>query len=526
MDSSAERQTGTGTAETSAAAPWAGRALDLAQQGYTLLEISDAVGAPQHEVDEQICRSVDGGLSTVRRAVRTRLRAWKREADDRTWIAAEEAFGIPHANITRLVRAPETDLSSGDLAGGAGYLDAVLAGAPDLDERARICARAYAMGSTLQELGDRFDVTRERIRQVLVRSTPWSSTEIAARLRLLRDRRGHEHRTAVREWSAAHPGSPVAEAMAQLGMSEEQVLANLGRRRTAHIAAPARDMTEHRRSDTQILEDLRRFAALSPKITAAAFTEWAREEGIPGHQTVTNRFGGWNAALTAAGIEQRESVVRRRRHTSEDLWAAVISAVSASDGGPTFRKYEEWAARRSEAPSGALVRTRLNLGWNEILSTALEVIAGTSDADPAWITEVLAPRDWDAPPQEEDPVQHVRDALAAAGSDRLTSSAYAQWARREERPACPTLLRKTGLTWPQLVTAAGGVGNAPRRRGISDEEVLAQLQAFIRENPKASSSVYPAWATSHHAPSLATVLARMGTWREALESARSGHDTA
>ena len=128
-------------------------------------------------------------------------------------------FGIPHARVLCLVRVPR-DQELGLVAPGEpGYLDTVLAGTGCKDLRASRSARLYAFGATLQEIGDLFGVTRERIRQILSRDTPWSSTD---------------------------------------------------------LSAAARDLAEQ-----EIIEDLRAFHAETGRTICQAFTTWAREHDVP-----------------------------------------------------------------------------------------------------------------------------------------------------------------------------------------------------------------------------------------------------
>lgn len=99
------------------------------------------------------------------------------------------------------------------------------------------------------------------------------------------------------------------------------------------------------------------------------------------------------------------------------------------------------------APSGALIRQRLcgheGGSWFETVATALAVLREPDSFDPAWVQAVTAPRGWDADPAQEDPLDHVRAAIAALGP-RITTARYAAWARENGRPTVATLQRRTG----------------------------------------------------------------------------------
>lgn len=490
------------------------RALDLALQGFTTREIAEALGETGADVEAALVTLVPGGNGAIRSSLRTRLRAWRR-SEDRSWDDAEAIFGIPHANVLRLVRAPEGAAIDADSPEDGGYLDAIFAGMDLDDPRAITCARAYAMGATLQELGDRFGVTRERIRQILQRSTPWSSSDIGAALRRLREARDAEHRNAANAWSDANPAASIDTAVEVLGMPRDQVLGYLGRRRTRHEPAASKRGPVSRRGDDEILEDLRRFHAQTGILTAAAFSNWAREQGVPGHQTAAIRFGTWNEALRAAGLREDKGAPRSS-FSDDDLWAALIAAVSAADGGTSVDAVGEWTRRHAAAPSAALMRHRLGTSWSTIVATALEVARGGEEMDPQWVARVTAPRNWDdAGPQVED-LQHVRDAIAVFGPS-LTSLQYRDWARAHKRPGGPTLQRRTGKTWSRLVEEAGGRPNRRPADRVDDTVCTARLREFLELPGGHTSAEYSAWARDHEAPSLSTIIGRFGTWTRAKD---------
>src|SRR5699024_5754380 len=278
--------------------------------------------------------------------------------------------------------------------GEPGYLDTVLAGTGCKDLRASRSARLYAFGATLQEIGDLFGVTRERIRQILSRDTPWSSTDLSAAAKALAAARRTEHTAAADEWSRTHPAAPLDAARAALGLSEEQVRRLLGRRRSRHEPAFEVPRETARRTEEEIVADLRAFHTETGKTTCQAFTAWAREHDVPGHQTAAIRFGTWNEALKAAGLGE-EKGAPRSSFRDEDLWAAVLSAVQAEDGGTTFRAVSDWLAQRPAAPSGVLIRKRLcgqeGGSWTETVTTALAVLNAPADFHPACTPAAPAP---------------------------------------------------------------------------------------------------------------------------------------
>ena len=499
------------------------RALDLAQQGFVPSEIAELLDVYPDSVESAIESAVPGGTAAIAAALRRRLRAWRRDHQDSAWWETEAAFGIPHAHVLRLVRVPR-DQELGIVAPGEpGYLDTVLAGTGCKDLRASRSARLYAFGATLQEIGDLFGVTRERIRQILSRDTPWSSTDLSAAEKVLAQARRAEQAAAAEHWSRTHPAAPLDEAPAALGLSADQTRRLLGRRRSRHEPALDAPRQTARRTEEEIIADLRAFHAETGKTTCQAFTTWAREHDVPGHQTAAIRFGTWNEALKAAGIGE-EKGARRSAFRDEDLWAAVVSAVQAEDGGTTFRAVSDWLAQRPAAPSGVLVRQRLcgheGGSWTETVTTALAVLNAPEDFDPAWITEVTAPRDWDTPPEDPAPLEHVRAAIDALGS-RITTARYGAWARAEGRPTLATLQRRTGKVWTELLAEAGGDPNPSKLRNLGRAQVGEHVTRFLAEHPSGGVADYGPWARANKAPSRSTVIDRFGTWSAAVEACRT-----
>lgn len=498
------------------------RALGLAQQGFLASEIAEVLEADLAAVDAALDALVPGGALTIRAALRHRLRSWRSEHGDDVWAEAEASFGVPHAHLLRMMRVPRDQEAGVVELGEPGFLDTVLSGEQCTDARAARCAQLYAFGATLQEIGDLFGVTRERIRQILGSNTPWSSTELNTAAKALRKARRSEQESAVEAWSLAHPAAPIAESVAKLGLSEDQVREMLGRKRTRHESAFKTGRASTRRTEEEIIEDLRSFYAETGKLTCQAFSEWALARGVPGHQTAAIRFGTWNEALRAAGVAEAAGA-KRSAFTDDDLWAAVISAVRAPDGGTTYRAVADWLAARPAAPSGVLIRQRLrgssSLSWVEVITTALEVINDPGSHDATWIAAITAERDWETPPEELTPIEHIREAMRDLGP-KITTNQYRDWARTHSRPTMPTLQRRSGKVWSVMLAEAGGTPNAGKVAGRSREEVGEFLERFLADCLAGTSSQYSEWAPDNAAPSLSTVIDRFGSWSVAINEAR------
>ena len=380
------------------------------------------------------------------------------------------------------------------------------------------------MGCTLAELGEVHGVTRERIRQIIEKQTPWSTKELGGAAKALAEQRSEEHRRALLVWSELSLGRPYQEASPVLGLSVPQIEKGLGKLLRFHSESRNTPVKgSPRKPEHEIIEDLQAFNEETGSTVSAAYDKWSRTRpGAVGRQTVMHRFGGWNAALRAAGLSDAADIERESIFSDEDLWAALVSAVEDLGHRSTVDAIEKWLSDREAAPSIALIRQRLAIGMSAAISTAFAVLADDEDLDPDWVAEVLRPREWDAERPALDPAEILREAIAAMGPD-LTMARYREWAEESKAPATPTLIRHGGhRTWRDLVVEAGGNEPLQRPPRRTDAEILDGLRGFLILNPAGSSAHYTTWARPLGMPSLATVVTRFGSWTRAKELAEKG----
>jgi hypothetical protein len=377
-------------------------------------------------------------------------------------------------------------------------------------------AHKYSLGMTLDEIGKLYGVTRERVRQLINKATPWSPKQIRAAAADVAAREAErlalEDRELVLAWSRRHLGAPIEDAVDALGLPVERIHRALGRRRSAHSATHDLDFA-HRRSDEDLLGDIRRFHRETGLTSALEFSSWAKAHGLRSHQTVVHRFDSWNRALQLAGVSQERQVQRDRRHSDTDLWAAAYLAFRA--GALSARDVETWLRDQPHLPSLALVRARLKIPFASLKRTALEIVAGNSQRDPEWVAEVTRDRDWAGFALERDPLDDIRDARLALGP-RITMAAYREWASANGRPGTATLLRRSGRSWAELLALVGAeqTKSAAHLR-IPDAELLAWLAAFLRTEGSHSQVRYQSWARQHGAPTWSTLTMRFGSWSAA-----------
>lgn len=298
------------------------------------------------------------------------------------------------ARLLRIVpgaRSAELELDDGVIAPSESATSA---------ERSSEIARLAGAGLTLQEIGARVGVSRERVRQVL--RDQWPDL-VESRKRLASLRRNEQSARADVD-AKSDRWSRVREELAADGIDPDEVLRHLLRSRHVPRTArafrldPARVSTLYkvspfvfplvergsailrRHSDEMIIERLRqaaRFLGVS-LLTGNAYNDFAARQNLtpeawPSAQTVAKRFGGWRGACEAAGLDakaaRREYVQdfppsRCRAFVDQYVRSALVAGKNATLSG-----YDRWA-KTAGGPSAPTVRNRLG-PWTETLASSL-----------------------------------------------------------------------------------------------------------------------------------------------------------
>lgn len=249
-------------------------------------------------------------------------------------------------------------------------------------------------GLTLQEIGDIYGVSRERIRQVLVDRLGFnpngaSSIRRQAERALAFERDVDATRQEIRKLNL---GSYVAlvsvermlPGVARRVLSEAMKREGIGFGRSgvnSRIALAQILMGSGRHDDDVLLANLRDASEqVGGELSSKAYDAIAQIEGWPSAQTIYLHFPSWDDALERAGVPRaKRRKARSDIRSPEKCFADIVSFCrETGNWQPTYIAYDEWsratnAKRNGGAPRGAdrvacgaVVRRRLG-GWGDIL---------------------------------------------------------------------------------------------------------------------------------------------------------------
>lgn len=241
-------------------------------------------------------------------------------------------------------------------------------------ERAEQMCQLRAEGYSLQEIGVRFGLTRERVRQIIRDSGGPDSGQaaIARRARISRERA--ELRRRALALIAEHPGLTAQEVAAPLGATQAEVRSALGDEARRLLVARHRGAPVF--SDAIILAHLREAAREAGQpLTVRMYEDVRSGFGGASSALVLQRFGTWREACVQAGVQHGQPVRRnyRRRWTPEQLAQAVAAYLRHDGTRGSFADYEAWARRTDGMPSGQTIRTHFGT-WSAAKTAALVLL--------------------------------------------------------------------------------------------------------------------------------------------------------
>lgn len=240
-------------------------------------------------------------------------------------------------------------------------------------ERDRQIVRLREEGLTLDEIGRRFGLTRERVRQIASAGGVSTGDAGGAKRRRDLDAARRVKGALMRGYRAGRSAPEMAKEHGITHRSAEEVI---------RYSATAEDRA-HRSSNSaksklplytqaQLAAAVRRVAEHLGNVPSSKnYADLAPELGLPSLPTVIQRFGTWAAAVQAAGMVSRAAArTYTRRWSDAACWSALEALVQELGEMPTAQQYEVLAAGNDDLPSLATVRNRLGR-WSEVASALL-----------------------------------------------------------------------------------------------------------------------------------------------------------
>lgn len=241
---------------------------------------------------------------------------------------------------------------------------------------------------TLDEVGQKYGLTRERVRQLQVRYLGVSAKTFHARRAALVQR---ERDQRIAAYAAEHPrasGRMIADAVK---VSLPEVRAVLGPDQIA-LREPPIIKGPAAVDDDVFFDEVRRIAA-KPGGTPlrTTFYDAHRSAGMIGSVRAEQRFGTWRQACHAAGVESMPSIRKTytRRWCDDDLHAVLDRYVVEAWGTWSYARFDAWLRTQPGAPSAQTVRNQLGGKWQDLLQQAIARVnaARESDAGRALVAE-------------------------------------------------------------------------------------------------------------------------------------------
>jgi hypothetical protein len=230
-------------------------------------------------------------------------------------------------------------------------------------------------GLTLQEIGDHFGVSRERIRQVLSSQTGLAGPG-ASRAALNRSRYKDKLRKSkdqiLEAWRSGGAVTEIARTVDLPATAVSSLIKDTASEadHAERAASQAKKSAASNRqySDQDILEAIRRVAnEVGGTPSTNQYRELSSKLNLPSQATILKRMS-WREALQRAGLEWDEKRNRRtytRQWTKESVLEALMKLRDELPSVPTYSQYCEIASTRSDLPSGPTVRNRL-AKWSEV----------------------------------------------------------------------------------------------------------------------------------------------------------------
>ncbi len=248
-------------------------------------------------------------------------------------------------------------------------------------DRTKEMYRMYTDGATLQEIGEKYGLSRARIHQLFLqhglqiqtRATVWNK----------------KYKILINEYSEAvfecvEQGYSIPKIAKTVGCTEnlvKEILSGKGilEKYSENYVINARHTAKKKFSDEDILEHLKHAYNICGRetLTVEQYThEYQKVYEAPSAMLILSRFG-WNNALRLAGLPTNLDGKSKEHYNRDELLVGLRRVAKVKKGLPSPSDYER--LRKSNEPTYATIKMRLHkedgngeryFTWREILELA------------------------------------------------------------------------------------------------------------------------------------------------------------
>lgn len=231
-------------------------------------------------------------------------------------------------------------------------------------------------GKTLQEIALQFDITRERIRVILLENNAATPKEVRKQTKFQKLELENQKAQELEHWVKDHMGCTFVELSLGTDMKQTDCVRYLPGD-TKHLILKPGDVTNNWTSekwtDNQIFDGIRMAGKFKTPLSRVSYDRIRKEHEIDGPSGVRilQRFGFWSSACEQAGIRSGKANRSNyhRNWTEQEMinWLATFMRQSSTS---SHDAYNEWSKTQIDAPGGQTIRNTVG-SWAECCELAL-----------------------------------------------------------------------------------------------------------------------------------------------------------
>lgn len=240
------------------------------------------------------------------------------------------------------------------------------------DDRALEILRLRREGSTLSEIGSQFNITRERVRQIIKLHGGPSTNESREVARSKRkknvDRLASNVENKIRAFLETNGPTDAKTISRETGIHREAIL-TFWPEDLMHLKLIENTWSDATWTTDSTVEAIQTASIYKFPLTAKAYGELIEIGEVigPSIPRINQIFGTWTLACAAAGVEcgQAPQRVYQSRWSDEDILQFVKKYLTDPNQKKSFQNYDLWRKEFApDGPSSATIRNRFGTWTN------------------------------------------------------------------------------------------------------------------------------------------------------------------